>query len=73
MRHLRNRCFTASVICGVAASLLLCPALFADDAPAAGAKPWKNPLAKQGYVGSPLVEVTPFVFQRKLYLSLIHI
>ncbi len=29
---------------------------------------WKNPLVKQGYLGSPLVEVTPFVFKDKLYL-----
>ncbi|WP_197528326.1 alpha-L-fucosidase [Aeoliella mucimassa] len=29
---------------------------------------WTNPLQKQGYVNSPLVEVTPFVFRNKLYL-----
>ena len=31
-------------------------------------KPWKNPLVKRGYLGSPLVETTPFVFHDRLYL-----
>lgn len=30
--------------------------------------PWKNPLVKQGYLDSPLVEVTPLVFKGELYL-----
>jgi len=30
--------------------------------------PWKSPIEKQGYLGSPLVEVTPLPFQGKLYL-----
>jgi len=29
---------------------------------------WENPLVKQGYLGSPLVEVTPFVWNSELYL-----
>lgn len=28
---------------------------------------WKSPLTREGYLGSPLVEVTPFVFQDRLY------
>ncbi|WP_353197610.1 hypothetical protein [Parapedobacter defluvii] len=29
---------------------------------------WANPIQKQGRLGSPLVEVTPFVFKERLYL-----
>jgi alpha-L-fucosidase len=29
---------------------------------------WKNPLVKKGYLNSPLVETTPFVFHDRLYL-----
>jgi len=29
---------------------------------------WRNPLIKHGRLGSPLVEVTPFVFKDRLYL-----
>ena len=29
---------------------------------------WKNPIVKQGRLGSPLVETSPFVFHGKLYL-----
>lgn len=29
---------------------------------------WQNPIVKQGRLGSPLVETSPFVFQDKLYL-----
>lgn len=29
---------------------------------------WKNPIQKQGRLGSPLVETSPFVFNDKLYL-----
>ncbi len=32
------------------------------------AQGWKNPIVKQGRLGSPLVETSPFVFQDKLYL-----
>src|SRR2546429_8735309 len=38
----------------------------------AGAEPqrgWKNPLVKKGYLNSPLVETTPFVFHERLYLA----
>ena len=28
---------------------------------------WRHPIEKKGYLGSPLVEVTPFVFQDRLY------
>ena len=31
-------------------------------------KPWKGPIVKQGYLKSPLVEVTPLSFKGKLYL-----
>jgi alpha-L-fucosidase len=30
---------------------------------------WKNPLVKKGYLNSPLVETTPFVFGDRLYLA----
>lgn len=36
------------------------------DPPAAT---WKNPLVKKGYLNSPLVETTPFVFRDRLYLA----
>ena len=29
---------------------------------------WENPIIKQGYLGSPLVETSPFVLNDKLYL-----
>lgn len=29
---------------------------------------WTNPIIKQGYLGSPLVETSPFVFNNRLYL-----
>ncbi len=35
---------------------------------ASGQSTWKNPIVKQGRLGSPLVEVSPFVFKNKLYL-----
>lgn len=35
--------------------------------PAPAAEPWTHPLKKQGYLGSPLVEVTPLVWQGRLY------
>jgi len=31
-------------------------------------KPWTNPIQKRGYLNSPLVETTPFVFKGQLYL-----
>ena len=30
--------------------------------------PWENPIQKQGWLGSPLVETSPFVFKDRLYL-----
>ncbi len=30
--------------------------------------PWENPIQKQGRLGSPLVETSPFVFKDRLYL-----
>jgi alpha-L-fucosidase len=36
---------------------------------AAGDSHWKNPLVKKGYLNSPLVETTPFVFGDRLYLA----
>jgi alpha-L-fucosidase len=33
-----------------------------------GQSAWKNPIIKQGRLGSPLVETSPFVFHGKLYL-----
>jgi alpha-L-fucosidase len=36
---------------------------------AARAGAWKNPLVKKGYLNSPLVETTPFVFGGRLYLA----
>jgi alpha-L-fucosidase len=41
--------------------ILLSPSLLAQS-------PWKNPIVKQGRLGSPLVETSPFVFHGKLYL-----
>jgi alpha-L-fucosidase len=40
---------------------LFCQALMAQTT-------WKNPIQKQGRLGSPLVETSPFVFAEKLYL-----
>jgi alpha-L-fucosidase len=34
----------------------------------ASADAWQSPLKKTGYLGSPLVETTPFVFKNRLYL-----
>src|SRR5437762_13474242 len=45
--------------------LLCIVALLAD--PVGGT--WKNPLVKKGYLNSPLVETTPFVFNDRLYLA----
>jgi alpha-L-fucosidase len=47
-------------------ALLVLPALLVGTALAE--TPWKNPLVKLGYTGSPLVETTPFVFNDRLYL-----
>lgn len=33
-----------------------------------GQSTWTNPIVKQGYLGSPLVETSPFVFNNRLYL-----
>jgi len=33
-----------------------------------GQSNWTNPIVKQGYLGSPLVETSPFVFNNRLYL-----
>ncbi|MCP3915957.1 MAG: hypothetical protein GY711_10415 [bacterium] len=38
-----------------------------DSADSPAARAWQNPIRKRGYLGSPLVEVTPFVFQDRLY------
>ena len=35
---------------------------------AAAGEEWKNPLVNSEKLGSPLVEVTPFVFKERLYL-----
>ena len=46
--------------------------LLAGAAPAraqAVAAPWAHPLVKKGYLNSPLVETTPFVFHDRLYLA----
>ena len=61
MRVLRH---TTSFSFVLIAGFLLCRATFCPAAESA----WKNPLVKQGYLGSPLVEVTPFVFKDRLYL-----
>jgi alpha-L-fucosidase len=50
-----------------AAVAAVCGALRADP-PATVPSPWKSPLVKKGKLGSPLVEVTPFVFKERLYL-----
>jgi alpha-L-fucosidase len=47
--------------------LLAMTALCVHAEPAA--MPWKNPLVKKGYLNSPLVETTPFVFRDRLYLA----
>ena len=44
-------------------------ALLAATPPASPSGVWKNPLVKKGYVNSPLVETTPFVFHDRLYLG----
>ena len=48
-------------------ALLACAACL--SAAGDGASDWKNPLVKKGYLNSPLVETTPFVFHRRLYLA----
>jgi len=37
-------------------------------APLRPRQPWPSPIEKRGYLGSPLVEVTPLLFQGELYL-----
>jgi alpha-L-fucosidase len=44
--------------------LLVALPVFAQDTKS---KEWKNPLTHKGYLNSPLVEVTPFVFKGRLY------
>ncbi len=44
------------------------PAFAAPLHPLRPLPPWPSPLKKQGYLGSPLVEVTPLPFRGKLYL-----
>jgi alpha-L-fucosidase len=39
----------------------------ADDAKVPAAGEWRNPIVKRGYLRSPLVETTPFVFKDRLY------
>jgi len=48
---------------------LMCAILVAtsNSTVSAKEKTWQAPLVKQGYLGSPLVEVTPFVFKDQLY------
>lgn len=47
-----------------AAALVPCAVVAAAGPPPS----WKNPIIKQGYLGSPLVEVTPLPFKGNLYL-----
>jgi alpha-L-fucosidase len=44
--------------------LLVALPVFAQDTES---KQWKNPLTHKGYLNSPLVEVTPFVFKGRFY------
>jgi alpha-L-fucosidase len=53
--------------CHRAARLFFATAIAALAAFAGAAEPWRNPLTKLGRLGSPLVEVTPFVFKDRLY------
>ncbi|WP_138478471.1 alpha-L-fucosidase [Dyadobacter bucti] len=41
--------------------VLMTPGIFAQDS-------WTNPIVKQGRMGSPLVETSPFVFKDQLYV-----
>src|SRR5687768_283401 len=47
-------------------TLVICLFLFAH--PVLSQSGWKNPIVKQGRLGSPLVETSPFVFKDRLYL-----
>lgn len=49
-------------------AILATSALVVGGASAEENTPWTNPLKKQGYLNSPLVESTPFVFNNRLYL-----
>lgn len=48
--------------------ILLVATVLSQWTSAVVASEWKHPLQKQGRLGSPLVEVTPFVFNDRLYL-----
>ncbi len=45
-----------------------CSVLFYLSSTMMAQTPWKNPIQKQGRLGTPLVETSPFVFNDRLYL-----
>lgn len=67
-RH-KFQCFLVLVLCGCALRTIVATS-YVEAAPptsASGEATLKPPLTKEGYLGSPLVEVTPFVFHNRLY------
>ena len=54
--------FSASLFAGVFVLTLLCPPAWSRD------REWVSPLTERRKLGSPLVETTPFVFKKRLYL-----
>jgi hypothetical protein len=67
-RH-KLQCFLVLTLCGCALRTIVATS-YVEAAPptsASGEATLKPPLTKEGYLGSPLVEVTPFVFHNRLY------
>ena len=59
----------ASLVVALAIVVIVGDSFAADDGPRqSGDMGWKNPLVKEGYLDSPLVETTPFVWKDRLYL-----
>lgn len=60
-----RRCL--AFILAATTSLCMTPFSFAADAQVE-TQTWRSPLQKQGYLNSPVVEITPFVLNDRLYL-----
>lgn len=61
----RNRTNLPRLVLGVTVAVLMARALQAESR--VGQAEWVNPIVKRGYLNSPLVEVTPFVFKDRIY------
>ena len=63
------QCFLVLVLCGCVLRTIVATS-YAEAAPpsfTSAEATWEPPLTKEGYLGSTLVEVTPFVFHNRLY------